>query len=198
MAPRLLALLVLAQTSGVERAGARVRPPASAAPARSQAEVDDEVRGLLGAIDTPIPASRWQSLGAQARPALEALGADPEALPTRRAKAVDALAALGSEADGPRFLALALDAAAPFVVRLAAVRALGATVPVAALPAALAPALEAPGDSRLRAAAARVLAERAPEACAALAPRVRAEAASVRGQYAPVARACGWAEAVWR
>jgi hypothetical protein len=196
-----LLLLALSLGDGPQRAALRLPPPAPAAPtpaARPLAEVEAEVRGLLGAIDTPIPAARWRALGAQARGALEALSLDGAALPTRRARAVDALAALASEAEAPRFLGLALDEAAPFVVRLAAVRAVGAAVPRENLEAALRPALETARDGRVRAAAARVLAERTPRACPALALRVKQEAPDAREAFEPAARACGWDEASWR
>jgi hypothetical protein len=194
-----LLLIALVTSAQPERRAPRppspsAAPPVSVAPERPADEVAAEVNALLGAIDTPISAARWRALGEQARPGLEAVAGDPRQLPSRRAKAVDALAALGSERDAPRFLALALDEGEPLVLRLSAVRGVGATTPTAKLASSLLPALEGRGDSRIRAAAARVLATRAPAECDGLRDRVLAEDATVRGQFEPVARACAWTE----
>ena len=196
MAP--LLLLALTLSSGPEAAAARLKTPpptsASVAPERPAAEVAEEVRSLLGAIDTPIAPARWRALGAAARATLEQLVADGAQLPSRRAKALDALAALGGPADVPAFLALALDEAQPVVVRLAAVRAVGATAARGSLGQALRPALEGAGDSRIGAAAAQVVVAAEPGACGALEARVKAEDPAVRGQFEAAARACGWPE----
>lgn len=193
MAP--LLLLALALASGPEAAARRLRTPAptpaaAPAPARPAAEVEAEARALLGAIDTPISPARWRSLGAPARAALEAFAADAAQLPTRRARAVEGLAALGTPGDGPRFLALALAAGEPAVVRLAAVRALAATARPGGRQEALRPLLEPGAGARVRAAAALAVVQAEPGACTAVRAQLAPGDEALEAMLGPVTEAC--------
>src|SRR5256885_16842904 len=58
-------------------------------------EVRQHVEGYLGSIDTPITANQWKALGPRAVPMLERIATNQNELPTRRAKAIGGLAALG-------------------------------------------------------------------------------------------------------
>src|SRR5512141_3273366 len=82
--------------------------PALAQNRANRAQVD----ALLGAYEGVDPAL-WRGLGAAAIPILESIAADPGALPTRRARSVDGLAALGSGQATMR--ALANSTAAPLI-----------------------------------------------------------------------------------
>lgn len=149
--------------------------------------VADQVRSLLGNIDRPIPAEAWRALGPEAEPVLAAAAASGAELPTRRARALEGLAALGGARAEALHLRLAADAAAPRIVRAGAVRGLGALLAPARLAGAVTPLL-ADRDPRLRRAAAEVLAGRAPaQGCAA----VRAQAAREPGRaLARAVQAC--------
>lgn len=195
MLPVLLAALVL--SSGPDRAAARKAAlqghptgetsPLSVAEARAQAEA------LLGAIDTAVSQAQWRALGPGALPLLVELVDDPDALPTRRARAVDGLATLGGATSRAHLTRVASSDHEPLVVRLAALRGLGAVVPSAALAPALAPLLKSAGDSRIRAAAGEVLVLRigAEHACPAVAAQLAREGPDGRAQFHRAARACG-------
>jgi hypothetical protein len=163
----------------------------AAAPSRPEAEVRELIEAWLGAIDTPISAASWRSLGPAARPLLRAVADDEHRLPTRRARAVGALAAFAAVDDRPAFEGMMLDEQAPLVVRLAAVRALAAGTPDAELPAVLGSVLERPMDVRVRAHAALSLVRRLPSACGALELRLRGEDPAERERFGAALQQCG-------
>ena len=163
--------------------------PAPAGPSSplSDEQVREQLGAYLGSIDTPITAERWSALGPRGRALLSQLVKDPEALPTRRAKAVDGLSAL--HADPQLFSALAASETEPLVVRLSALRGLGQVVPLARLPERLRPLLEGARDSRVRAGAAEVLA--AHQGCAQVRAQAAREAEGPRAQFVKALAACG-------
>jgi hypothetical protein len=137
----------------------------SAAPAAAQTPSDDEIRErietMLGNIDTPIRTEQWQALGPRAAPFLEEIASSAKNLPTRRAKALDGLSAVGSDTAPGVMTALARGEGEPLVVRLSAVRGLGRVEKGAKLSAALRPVLEGAKDARVRGLAAETLAQHA-------------------------------------
>lgn len=157
--------------------------------AAARGDVRDRVRSHLGAIDRPVSAETWRALGPEAEPVLlEAAASDAE-LPTRRARALEGLAALGGARAEELHLRLARARAEPAVVRSSAVRGLGRLLEPARLAREVRPLLQ-DESPRVRLASAEVLARRAPaEACG----DVRAQAARERGS-ARWARALGACE----
>ncbi len=150
-----------------------VRPPA-AAPTPSDAEARERALALLGAIDTPIAAAQWRALGPAGAAALEEVARNREALPTRRALALEGLCAIGGPSAEATALELARSEGEPFAVRSAAVRGAARILPEGRLLPALRPLLEGSGRAQLRGAVAETLARRLPRrAC----PLVRAQAA---------------------
>jgi HEAT repeat protein len=167
-------------------------PQATApAPELTDVEVRERAQAYLGTIDTPIGAARWRALGARGEAVLEEIVSSKENLPTRRAKAVDGIAAIGSAQAPALLLALAKDEAEPFVVRATALRGLGQLFPAAQLAARLGPLVETAKDSRVRAKASEVLARHAPgAACALIQKQVASEPEGVRGQYHSALQRC--------
>ena len=140
---------------------------------------DDEVRAqvlaYLSTIDTPIRAAAWQALGARAEPILREIISNRDNFPTRRAKAIDGLTAVGGAAAAPVFREFARSESEPLVLRLAALRALAQVTEPRALVAEMAPLLTGAGDSRVRASAGEVLVRRSGRGNCGL---IRAQAAN--------------------
>ncbi len=154
-----------------------VRPPRAAAPAPSDAEARERALAWLGAIDTPISAAQWRALGPAGAAALEEVARSREALPTRRALALEGLCTIGGPSAETTAVELARSEAEPFAVRSAAVRGVGRFLPQGRLLAVLRPLLEGADRAQLRGAVAETLARRLPRrAC----PLVRAEAGRAR------------------
>jgi hypothetical protein len=154
-------------------------PAADGAPSPA---VRQQVDALLGAIHGPVPAETFRALG----PGVDAALADvarSAAMPSRRIRALEALASLG----GPRAAAThraVAESAAPSAVRRGAIRGLGRLAGPSGAASALAPFLEGDRDPSVRAAAAEALAEAAPSACARIRTRARAEGDPARFQRA--------------
>jgi hypothetical protein len=147
--------------------------------------VRERTLALLGAIDRPIRPETWRALGPEAVPVLAEVAASNE-LPTRRALALEGLAALGGPRAESLHRSLAADAKAPRTVRRAAVRGLGRLVAARELDAALRPVLERDPDRAVRATAAEVLSRRSPStSCGA----IRAQARREGSASAPFSRA---------
>jgi HEAT repeat protein len=151
----------------------------SGAPEAEAGACDPAVRektlALLGAIDRPIRTETWRALGPEAVPVLAEVAAS-DALPTRRALALEGLAALGGERAESLHRALAADVKEPRAVRRAAVRGLGRLVTADGVDAALRPVLERDPDRAVRATAAEVLSRRSPSAsCSAIRAQARLE-----------------------
>lgn len=155
MMPLLLSALI-ALGPGARRS----EPPTKAGDAQpplSDEEIRARIDAYLGSIDTPIPASQWRALGPKAGPMLEEKAADHGSLPSRRAKALDGLAAVGSPGAPQLFMRLAQAEDEPLVVRLSAIHGAEKTLRKDRLAPALRPVLEGAKSPHLRRAAAEAL-----------------------------------------
>jgi HEAT repeat protein len=147
-------------------------PPAAAEPSPA---VREQVRDLLGAIHGGVSPETFRALGPGAEEALVEFACS-EGPPTRRLRALEALAGLGGEGAEAAHREVAASAAPP-AVRRGAVRGLARLGGPERAMGELAPYLERDRDPRVRAAAAEALARVAPaEAC----PRIRAQARAER------------------
>jgi hypothetical protein len=158
----------------------------------SDEQIERRVRTYLAAIDTPITAAQWRELGSRAIPPLEQVLQDPDALPSRRAKAVTALSLLG----GPRARELVLQAARSeqesFGVRSNALRGAARLLPEEELAAELRPVLERAQDPAIRATAADVLARHAGRSsCNAVRAQADKERARERTHFSRALERCG-------
>jgi len=150
----------------------------------SDDDVRQRVKGYLGSIDTPIQANQWKALGPRAVPMLEEIVKNHDELPTRRAKAIDGLAAAGGAREQALFSEIGRRESEPINVRFAAVRALSQVTSRSRAPAVLTPILQGAKDSRVRALAAEHLAIRSNgEACDAIRAQVERESKNARAQY---------------
>jgi hypothetical protein len=191
MFPVFAAALLLAAEAHVRR-----QAPSPAEVPEQQNLTDDEIRDqietYLGAIDTPIGIARWRSLGPRAAPFLEAIAESPKELPTRRAKAVEGLSAVGGDKAKGLLAQLARTEDEPLVVRLSSVRGMGRLERGSQLSAALRPVLEGAKDARVRGQAAAALSERAPaSACAAVKAQAEREDDESRIHYRQALERCG-------
>ena len=196
-----LSLTLLLALSGLGTPARNARPPVGETPARtaptkdpSAAEVASRVRAYLGAIDTPIPAERWRALGPRAVAPLEAVVRDLDALPSRRAKAVEALSVLGGARAKHLVLETARSENEPFGVRASALRGASRLLAPADLVKQLRPVMEGAHDPTVRATAAEVLARHAARSsCQAVRAQAEREGSAVRGQFRPALVRCGGA-----
>jgi len=171
-----------------------LRPQPKTAPPQGEevtpkAELSDEdvrqhVKGYLGSIDTPIQANQWKALGPRAVPILEEIVKNPDELPTRRAKAIDGLAAANGARAQALFSEIGRRESEPINVRFAAVRALSQVTSRSRAQAALTPILHGAKDSRVRALAAEQLAIRSNGgACDVIRAQVERESGNARAHY---------------
>lgn len=134
--------------------------PAQAQQTLSDAELQRRVNSYLNVLDRPIPRARWQELGERAAPLLEAVIANENEFPSRRAMAVDALAA-AAPARARRLLGkMARDEAQPTVVRVAAVHGAAALLEPDQAVRELGPVLKGARSAGMRAEAADVLSQK--------------------------------------
>jgi hypothetical protein len=155
----------------------------------SDAEVQDRVDTYLGTIDRPISAARWKALGPRAAPILEAVIADQNQFPSRRAKALDGLIAVAPDRAGSLVGKLARDEKQPTVVRVAAVRGAGQVLPPSKAVSELRPVLRGAKSAGMRAQAAEVLA-RKPGGCAEVQGQIAREPAEHRDAFARAMKQC--------
>jgi hypothetical protein len=137
--------------------------PAAASAALSDAEIRNRVAEYLRFFEAPVPESAWQALGPRAEPMLIEI-ANGTGLPTRRAKAVAGLVALGGQSTPALLSKLSLDEAKPLTVRLVAVRGLAHMTSDDALVDVLRPVLTEAKDERVGSTAAELIAKRVPAA----------------------------------
>ena len=137
----------------------RAPPPADQAPQQplGDDEVRDRIDTFMRTIDTRISPDQWRALGGRGAAILEAMAQDRTLLPTRRAKAVVGLAAIGSPTSSTVLLSLAQTSGEPLNVRLTAVLGAPGVLPASEVAATLKPVLETADDDQVRAAAAEVL-----------------------------------------
>ena len=134
-------------------------PPADQSPQQplSDEEVRERIDTFMGTIDTRISPEQWRALGTRGAAILEGMAQDPNLLPTRRAKAVAGLSAIGAETSSGVLLSLARSPQAPLNVRLTAVHGVPGVVAASQVAGALKPLLEGSDNVHVRAAAAEVL-----------------------------------------
>src|SRR6266849_4819598 len=98
-------------------------PPAdqSAPQPLSEDEVQERIDTFMRTIDTRISPEQWRALGGRGAAILEGMAQDRTLLPTRRAKAVVGLSAIGSPTSASVLLSLAQSQRDPLNVRLTAV-----------------------------------------------------------------------------
>ena len=141
-------------------------PQRGAAPAPDQSppqqplgdeEIRDRIDTFMRTIDTPISSEQWRALGTRGAAILEGMAQDPNLLPSRRAKAVVGLSAIGAPTSSGVLLSLARSTQAPLNVRLTAVHGVPGVVASSQVAATLQPVLESSENEHVRAAAAEVL-----------------------------------------
>jgi HEAT repeat protein len=177
-------------------AGLQNRPPEGTTVTARPEQVRAQVDSYLDSIDTPIRPEQWRALGPDAATALEAIAQDPRKLPTRRARALSALAIVGSPRASRLIITIAQRESEKSVVRMSALKAAGDLLDPAGLVVAVKPVLEGAKDTRVRATAAGVLARRSPkEGCASVRSQSAREKAEVRASFA---RALGDCDAALR
>jgi len=186
MSPLLLVVTLLAAPAGLQ-----TRPAAKEPVTRSPQQVRAQVDSYLGSIDTPITPAQWRALGPEAAPVLEAIAQDPKQLPTRRARALSALAVVGSPNASKLVVAVAQRETEAAVVRMTALRAAGDLLDPAGLMVAVKPVLEKARDARVRAAAAGVLAKRSPkEGCSSVKTQSAREKPDTQATFAKALEDC--------
>jgi hypothetical protein len=175
----LFALVVTGALAAPTWARAQSRAPrgiASAVAPPPSPEVRARVNAYLESVDTPIRDEDWKALGPGAATVLEEIARDPARLPTRRARAVTALAVVGSASASKLVVDLAQRESEASLVRMSALRAAGQLLDAGAVVTALTPVLENAKTPRIRAAAAAVLVQRNPAAgCASVRKRLPRE-----------------------
>jgi HEAT repeat protein len=189
IATALLAALLAAPTA-TPRSGAPPAPAAEAPPASlPDEEVAARVDAYLGAIDRPVPAAAWRSLGPPAVPHLEATLRSDD-LPTRRAAAVAGLAAIGGDRARAAVLETARAEDEKFVVRSTALRATRRLTDDAGLVDTVGPVLREARSAHVRAVAAEVLAGAGDAGCGAVRAQATREGSAARGRYAKALSRC--------
>ena len=158
----MLALPALVVALTVSTQAADLVRPRAPDPTLSANEVAARIESYLGAIDTAAKPEDWRALGLPAIPALEAVLAAPDALPSRRAAAVSGLAHIGGARARSAVIKTLRSEAEPFVVRAAALHAAPSVLSSAELVHELTPVLEGAQTTEARVVAAEVLARSAP------------------------------------
>ena len=151
-------------------------------------EVKEQVRALLGAIHGPVSPEAFRALGPGADEALAEVARE-EGFPSRRLRALEALAGLGGARAEAVHREVLASPTAPRAVRSGAARGLGQLAGPARAAAVLGPVLEQDRDPVVRAAAAEALAAAAPaDACGRI--RARAGAEAVPSRFARALTTC--------
>ncbi|MFN0063923.1 MAG: hypothetical protein ACKVPX_15560 [Myxococcaceae bacterium] len=150
-----------------------------------------QIDGYLGAIHSPPGADTWRALGPAALARLREHLDNPQAQPTLRARAADALATVGGPQDADRLAAWATDATAPQLLRERALVAAHALLTPAAGHSMVLRALDDARSPGLRAAAAGLLA-RTPNAdgCNLLRARAAQQAGKDRVLFKRALKLC--------
>jgi hypothetical protein len=156
----------------------------------SEADLRERVDAYLGTIDRPIPAERWKALGPPAAPLLEAIIADENSYPSRRAKAVDALVLVSPDKASQVVGGLARDESKPLALRVAAMHGAAQVLSPSQAVSALRPVLRGSQDMGVRAVAADVIA-RKQGGCAEVKSQVQREKAENRPAFERALKRCG-------
>jgi hypothetical protein len=184
-----LVLAALMAAPRAPRAGAKQEQPV-AQEQLSDAELRDRIDTYLGAIDRPISAARWKALGPQAAPLLEAMIADENTFPSRRAKAMDGLVAVAPDRASQVVGPLAQDESKPLALRIAAMHGAGQVLTPSQAVSALRPVLRSAQNMGVRAEAADVIA-RKQGGCAEVRTQVQREKAENRPAFERALKRCG-------
>jgi hypothetical protein len=172
-------------------AGPRVHPgPAPTTPSLTDDELRAKIHAYLGAIDTPVPEDRWRALGPRAAAVLEPIATDANAMPSRRAKAIDGLVAAAPDRAARLVGKLARDDAQPMVVRVAALHGAAKVLSSARLMTELKPVMERAPEAGMRGEAAEVL-SRAKGGCEAVRAHAAREKGDDREAYRRALARCG-------
>lgn len=167
-------------------------PTATAPPSR---EVRERVLELLGSIHGPVSPDAFRAAGPGAEQVLAEVAGEG-GMPSRRIRALEALAGLGGARAEAVHREVSASPTAPSAVRRTAIRGLGHLLGPAAASKALAPVLEGDRDPGVRAAAAEALATAAPaEGCPRIRARARAEPEPSR--FGRALEACDRASGGW-
>src|SRR5689334_6586767 len=156
----LLILLLGAPTQMNPPRGAKVAAPDAGpvtAAKMSEQEVHERIEMYLGSIHGPVTPAMWQRLGPAAIPELEKIARDREQRPTRRAGALNGIAAIGSLTAPDLALEMARDEKNPTQVRIAGMMAAGRVAPDR-VAQELRPVMENATDGQVRRIAAEVMA----------------------------------------
>lgn len=197
MTIHLAAALIAASLAGAGTERPRAPAPAAETQTRpvtvqlSDEELRSRIEGFLGSIDTPIRVEQWKGLGPAAIPVLQQIARDQGEYPSRRASALNGLAALGGPEAEKTVLEVARSPGERFQVRAAALRGAGQLLPPDRLAAELRPVLEGANRVQVRAAAAEVLVRHAQEGgCGAMRAQVEREKGDDRAFYHRALRTC--------
>jgi hypothetical protein len=168
----------------------QTQPPAdggTVSPAQmSDEEVQERIQMYLGSIHGPVTPGMWQRLGPAAIPRLEKIARDPEQLPTRRAGALNGIAAIGSLTAPDLMLQMAKDEKQPLQVRITAMMGAERVAPDR-VAQELRPVMENATDEHVRRVAAEVMA--AHGGCTAV--RAQAKREQDRDRLANAVKLCG-------
>jgi hypothetical protein len=170
---------------GVPQAAARAKSAGAGMPS---GELREQVRTFLSTIDTPVTAQQWRALGPDAAAVLMEVAGGESELPTRRARAVEALG-MRQDAAAAKLVNDLAARASNKVIRLAAVRAMPQVSKSAAAQAALAPILE-DADVHVRAAAASALSSLGTGGCQLAQKRLKRESGEERAVMERSTAAC--------
>ncbi len=160
--------------------------PALAAP--SEEALKQTVETYLSTIDVPISDARWKALGPDAAPLLASIALN-DALPSRRARALRALALVDASRAAPIATADVADVTQPLAVRTAAARAVALTLPAAQAVGVLRPVLASAGVP-LQRRTAEALASLGTEGCAAVVAHTATLSPEARGAFASALARC--------
>lgn len=179
-----LCLCFLGQLPAID---AGTAPPAAA-------DLHQQIDTLLRTRDVPVTAQQWRALGPAALPELERLAADRSELPTRRARAIEGIVALGSPRAPKLLVRLSRSEDEPSVVRMSAIRGTGRTLSASRQLVALQPVLESAKDPALRGVTADVLSRHA-SSCPAVTAQARRETDEWRTRFQTAVSRCSKAAA---
>jgi hypothetical protein len=187
----MLAFLILLLSAPTQMHPPRVKTQPSpdagtVTPAKmSDEEVQERIQMYLGTIHGPVTPGMWQRLGPAALPQLEKIARDSEQLPTRRAGALNGIAAIGSLTAPDLMLEMAKDEKQPMAVRIAGITGAERVLPER-VAQELRPVMENATDGQIRRVAAEVIA--AHGGCAAVQAQAKRE--KNRDRMAKALKAC--------
>ena len=152
-------------------------------------EVRQRVNDYLGAIDRPVSDAQWKALGPHAGPVLESIASDANSFPSKRAKALEGLAASAPDRAARLVGPMARDEKQPVVVRVAAMRGAGHVLSPDAAERELKPVLTSARSAGMRRSAADVL-SRNKGGCGAVRQQAARERADHRSAWKAVLDRC--------